>query len=86
MPQAAQHLHKLLIMLNAGPKPAWDEVNRLWIDSLLEFDGMPEEHVLDRLGGPLLRRDRAALTQDIERTLRFLNLRLSDPSVTVIWQ
>jgi hypothetical protein len=85
MPPAAQRLQHLLLILNQGAMPAWDEVTRLWIDSLLEFDGMPEEHVLDRLGGPLHRRDRNALAQDIERTLRFLANRTSDTSVTVTW-
>ena len=86
MAQAVQRLHQLLVALNQGSGPKWDEVNRLWIDSLLEFDGMPEEHVLDRLGAPLRRRDQNALTADIERTLRFLKVRSSDSGVTVVWQ
>ena len=84
MARAAQRLEQLLLALNQGPK--WEEVNRLWIDTLLEFDGMPEEHVVDRLGGPLLRRDRDALKNDIERTLQFLTMRVNDPAVTVVWQ
>lgn len=84
MALAAKRLEELLLALNRGP--AWDEVNRLWIDSLLEFDGMPEEHVLDRLGGPLSRRDREALKRDIERALRFFMRRVNDPSVTVVWR
>ena len=86
MTQAAQRLQQLLLALNQGSVPQWDEVNRLWLDSLLEFDGMPEEHVLDRLGAAVLRRDRTALTADIERTLRFLKVRVVDPGVTVTWQ
>ena len=86
MPHAAQRLHDILTVLNQVQGPKWDEANRLWIDTLLEFDGMPEEHVVDRLGGPLRRRDRDALTHDIERALQFLNLRMGDPSITVIWQ
>lgn len=84
MPPAAERLNQLLSALEQGPK--WEEMNRLWIDLLLEFDGMPEEHVLDRLGGPLRRRDREALKNDIERSLQFLTLRMNDPSVTVVWQ
>jgi hypothetical protein len=86
MAQAAHRLHQLLLALNQGPGTRWDEVNRLWIDSLLEFDGMPEEHVLDRLGPAVRKRDRVALAADIERTLRFLQARVSDPGVTVVWQ
>jgi hypothetical protein len=85
MPPAAQRLTQLLLVLNQGPRPKWDEINRLWIDSLLEFDGMPEEHVIDRLGAPLRRRDRDALKLDIQRTLQFLDIRTSDPGVTVVW-
>ena len=85
MAHAAQRLNHLLSLLNEAAKPEWDEVDRLWLDALLEFDGMPEEHVLDRLGAAVRRRDRDALTADIQRTLRFLNVRTGDPTVTVVW-
>ncbi len=71
-------------MLDAlAEDPKWDEVDRMWIDALLEFDGMPEEHVLERLGGAVQRRDREALQHDIERTVQFFTLRMRDPSISV---
>ena len=81
---AVERLRQLLDALHNGP--SWDEVNRLWIDALLEFDGMPEEPIIERLGGPVRRRDRDALQSDIERTVQFFTLRMSDPSITVTWQ
>ena len=86
MPDAPLRLNQILSALNETRGPSWDEVNRLWIDTLLDFDGMPEEHVLDRLGGSLHRRDRDALQQDIERALQFFTTRMGDPLITVRWQ
>ncbi|MEZ5361713.1 MAG: hypothetical protein R2748_05045 [Bryobacterales bacterium] len=85
MPQAADRLNHMLFVLKEDPDSLWEEMNRLWIDSLLEFDGMPEEHVLDLLGASVRRRDPAALASDIERTLRFLDGRIDNPRVTVVW-
>ena len=84
MTPAAQRLRQLLVALDQGTQ--WDEMDQLWLDLLLEFDGMPEEHVVDRLGGPLQRRDRNALAEDIMRSIQFMTTRVRDTTVRVDWK
>lgn len=84
MTPAAQRLRQLLVALDQGTQ--WDEMDQLWLDLLLEFDGMPEEHVVDRLGGPLQRRDRGALAEDIMRSIQFMTTRVRDTTVRVDWK